>query len=33
MSCVDLVYCDEADETKPYNDVRGRLGDNEETNT
>ena len=33
MSCVDLVYCDKADKTKPYNELRGRLGGNEETNT
>ena len=33
LSCVVLVYCDEADKTKPYNEFRGRLGDDEETNT
>ena len=33
LSCVDLVYCDEAEKTKPYNEFRGRLGDNEGTNT
>ena len=33
MSCVDLVYCDAADMTKQYNEWRGRLHHNEETNT
>ena len=25
LSCVDLVYCDEADKTKPYSEWRGKL--------
>ena len=33
LSCLDLVYCDSADKTKPYNEWRGQLDDNEETNT
>ena len=34
LSCLDLVYyCDAADKTKPYNEWRGRLDGNEETNT
>ena len=33
LSCVGLVYCNAADKTKPYNELRGRLGGSEETNT
>ena len=33
LSCVDLVYCDETDKTKPHNEFRGRFGDDEDTNT
>ena len=33
LSCVGILYCDGADKTKPYNEWRGRLHHNEETNT
>ena len=33
LCCIDLVYCDGADKTKPYNEWRGTLHSTVEANT